>query len=562
MSAIWLLPLALALPLTLALLSALPIVRDRSLSLAAAAPLPGLAAALLAPRGELLVLPDLVLGASLALSETGALFLGAASLLWLAAGLYARFYMRGKDRAGHFALFWNLCLAGNLGVFLAADAVTFYVAFALVSLMAFPLIIHDRSPKALKAGLAYIVLAVIGEAALLAGLMLAAGAAGGVTDIDAIADALWLSQDRALILALLIAGFGIKAGLVPLHVWLPVAHPAAPVPASAVLSGAIVKAGIFGLLIFLPLGESLTMSGGALAVLGFAGAFGAALYGLTQRDPKAVLAYSTVSQMGLIMAALGAGLAAGLEAGVLTAAAAIYALHHALAKGALFLGVGAVQAGSGAAALRQRAVLALIALSVAGLPLTGGSLAKLALKAPLDPFSEMLITASAFTTALLLARALALLRPDGAAGARAPLSRSLPVLVLGAGALALPWAVWPQSGLPHGYAWQVQALVSGAGPLMLAALVILAAQRWRLTGLQAPQGDLLATAWTALEISSALAGAMAKRLADALPQPGGRSARRLMMSAGEMAHRIERVLANRLASLMLLLVLITAALAL
>jgi formate hydrogenlyase subunit 3/multisubunit Na+/H+ antiporter MnhD subunit len=149
------------------------------------------------------------------------------------------------------------------------------------------------------------VIAIAGEVFLLLGLLLGAAAAGGV-DIAAIRAALGTSGTGPVAIALLVAGFGIKAGLVPLHVWLPLAHPAAPVPASAVLSGAIVKAGLFGLILFLPDGAY----GALLMGLGLTGAFGAALWGLTQPNPKAVLAYSTVSQMGLMVMFVGAGGAA------------------------------------------------------------------------------------------------------------------------------------------------------------------------------------------------------------------------------------------------------------
>ena len=518
MSALWLLPLAIGLPLALAALSALPLVRARSLTLAIFAPLPALAAALFAPRGEAIMMPDLVLGVTLTLSNAGALFLGGASLLWLIAGLYSRLHMKGKDGAGNFALFWNLCLAGNMGVFLAADAVTFYVAFALVSLMAFPLVIHDRSAKALHAGVVYIVLAVLGEAALLGGLLLASGAAGGSTDMAALTDAIWLSSDRALILALLMTGFGIKAGLVPLHIWLPVAHPAAPVPASAVLSGAIVKAGIFGLLAFLPLGSGLAVSGGVLIVLGFTGAFGAAVYGLTQRDPKAVLAYSTVSQMGLVLAVIGAGLAASLPFEGLAAGIAIYALHHGLAKGALFLGVGAMNTVSGAAARRLRRALGLIALSITGLPLTGGALAKLALKAPLDPLHEGLITVSALTTALLLTRFLHLMQPREESHEPSKPLRSILVMTLGLGAMTLPWLVFGQSGLATGYAWKADNLMNAVWPLALAGLVIMAWRRARLTMPAAPQGDLLAL----LEACGRVATATARSAIVKMARPADR----------------------------------------
>ena len=97
-------------------------------------------------------------------------------------------------------------------------------------------------------------------------------------------------------------------GLVPLHVWLPLAHPAAPMPASAVLSGAIIKAGVIGLIRFLPLDGSLADWSAGLTSLGLVTAFYAVAVGITQANPKTVLAYSSVSQMGFVAAVLGAGL--------------------------------------------------------------------------------------------------------------------------------------------------------------------------------------------------------------------------------------------------------------
>ena len=114
---------------------------------------------------------------------------------------------------------------------MAADLASFYVYFALVSLAAYPLVIHDRKPASMWAGAVYIILAVIGETALLAGFLMAVEAAGGTTLIDKVRVSLAAPTADPLVQWLLIAGFGIKAGLVPLHVWLPVAHPAAPVPA-------------------------------------------------------------------------------------------------------------------------------------------------------------------------------------------------------------------------------------------------------------------------------------------------------------------------------------------
>jgi L-aminopeptidase/D-esterase-like protein len=133
---------------------------------------------------------------------------------------------------------------------------------------------------------------------------------------DAVA-ALPDSPMRDVTILLLLLGFGLKAGLVPLHVWLPLAHPAAPMPASAVLSGAIIKAGIIGLVRFLPFEAGAPGWGIALGALGLFGAFYAVAFGVLQRNPKTILAYSSVSQMGVVMAALGFGLAAGDELALL-----------------------------------------------------------------------------------------------------------------------------------------------------------------------------------------------------------------------------------------------------
>src|SRR5690606_19328303 len=142
----------------------------------------------------------------------------------------------------------------------------------------------------------YLALAILSEVLLLLGFaMLAVPAPGTSLTIDHVLAAWHTAPLRDLTLGLLVAGFGLKMGLLPLHVWLPIAHPAAPMPASAVLSGAIVKAGVIGMIRFLP-DDVLPGWGGMLLALGFATAFYGVAVGVTQRNPKTVLAYSTVSQ--------------------------------------------------------------------------------------------------------------------------------------------------------------------------------------------------------------------------------------------------------------------------
>jgi formate hydrogenlyase subunit 3/multisubunit Na+/H+ antiporter MnhD subunit len=217
------------------------------------APLPGLAAALLAADGPPLVLDEARLRFTLALDAPAALLLGVAALLWSAAGAYAFGYLGAKPGAGRFAVWWLLTLSGSLGVFIAGDLGTFYLAFAAVSLAACGLVVHDRTDRARRAGGIYLLLAVLGEVCLLLAFALLADATPGpsIAIADVVA-ALPGAPSRGLMVALLVAGFGLKAGLVPLHVWLPLAHPVAPMPASAVLSGAIIKAGVIGLVRFLP----------------------------------------------------------------------------------------------------------------------------------------------------------------------------------------------------------------------------------------------------------------------------------------------------------------------
>jgi multicomponent Na+:H+ antiporter subunit A len=159
---------------------------------------------------------------------------------------------------------------------------------------------------------------------------------------------------------------------------MPLAYTAAPIPAAAVLSGAGVKAGVIGFIRFLPLEVAMPQWGETLAAAGLFSAFYGVAVGITQRNPKTVLAYSSISQMGLLAAALGMGLAAG-DAGA-GLGASFSAAHHVLVKGGLFLAIG-LAALAGARLAPVLIPAAVLALGLGGLPLTGGALAKLAVKA-------------------------------------------------------------------------------------------------------------------------------------------------------------------------------------
>lgn len=276
------------------------------------------------------------------------------TLLWSIAALHARGYFAGERRQAQagdadaqrrlqrLTLLWPLTLLGNILLIIAQDIASFYLGFALMTFAAYALVVHSGSPAAKLGAKSYLVLAVIGEGLILGGLLWTAGTSDTLT-LKGVRETLASAEHGMWMALLLWLGFGVKAGVIGLHVWLPLAHPVAPAPASAVLSGAMIKAGLLGWLSVLPLGSQalspeMVQLGNIILVAGFAAAFGAALYGVWQQHPKAVLAYSSISQMGMLTALVGVGLVTPGVWATLLPAVILFAGHHALAKGALFMG--------------------------------------------------------------------------------------------------------------------------------------------------------------------------------------------------------------------------------
>lgn len=331
-----------------------------------------------APPSGVVRIPFLIGEATFHLDAVGRPMVAVALVLYAVA--LAAVARRRTPRAGELSAFLLVCFAANIATFAAADVLTFYLAFAALSYAAVGLVLHGRTAPARRAAVVYMALAVLSESATLAALLLVAGA-GGTELADAPA-AVAASEHGGLIAGLLILGFGVKAGLVPLHVWLPLAHPAAPPAASAVLSGAMVKAGVVGWLRFLPLGEvSLPAAGTVLVIAGVVGAFGAVLVGVGQTEPKTVLAYSTVSQLGYLAIVIGVALAVPRLAPACIAAAVVYAVHHALAKGAAFLGVAVWKHQAvGRRRLLVAAGLLVAGTAIVGAPFSSGAVGKYATK--------------------------------------------------------------------------------------------------------------------------------------------------------------------------------------
>jgi formate hydrogenlyase subunit 3/multisubunit Na+/H+ antiporter MnhD subunit len=489
----WLLAAALATPLAMLAACLSPRARAHVPSLLALAPMPALAAALLAPEGSTLVLPDALLGLTLALDRPGAMLLGASALLWIAAGVYAAAWLRTDANGGRFAVWWVMTLTGSLGVFIAGDLVGFYLFYTLVSLAAYGLVVFDGTASARRAANLYVALALVGEAFLLMGFVfLAAASDGSLLIRDAMA-ALSASSWRNAALALLLLGFGLKIGLVPLHVWMPLAYSAAPYAAAAVLSGAAVKAGVIGLIRFLPLGTALPGWGDALAAIGLFSAFYGVAIGLTQANPKTVLAYSSVSQMGLLAAVLGMGLAAADESAAL--AAAFYAVHHVLVKGGLFLALGAVAMTKSRGPWPILLPAAVLALGLGGLPFTGGALAKLAVKAPLGSGAVgLLAQLAAVGSTMLMLHFLHCLMRNSAHDTQVARSTGLvlPWLVTAAAAIVVPWALYPIAAAePLVDALTPLALWDALWPVLVGGLLAFGLRHWDYRLPQVPQGDIL-----------------------------------------------------------------------
>lgn len=432
----------------------------------------------------------LLLGSRLAMDDMRYIWLSLNLLVWGAAALHSRWV--GDKQAWRFALFFLLSLAGSFGLVLAADAVTFYLAFSLMSLAAWGLVIHDMNDFAKRAAGWYISLAVLGELWLFVGILMRS-AELGTTDLSVWAYS--MSSDWGLWLIWL--GLAVKVGVPVLHVWLPLAHPAAPVSASAVLSGVMIKAGVIGWWVLLPslsLQDSLIVQW--MPWLGVITMVYGAFFGLMQTDPKAVLAYSSISQMGWLIWGLG-WVWQSTEPGLLAWWLAAFALHHALIKGALFLGVGWVKY----SAVNARwmpwvwGALLLLALLLAGLPFGSGAWLKYQMKIEASQMvyqvpAFMLLIGSVATGLLMIhfLRRLARVEPQAKSLERSALV-SWFALVL----VALCWPYWVAE-----VQWTAAQVWSSLEPIAL-ALVLAIAWRIRINKqLDCPPGDLV-EAWRWLQ---------------------------------------------------------------
>lgn len=316
----------------------------------------------------------------------GSLYAVLASVLWLLALVYSFGYMADEHRLPRYYAFFLLSLGWTIGVAYSGNLLTFLIFYELFSILTYPLVVHEQTPEALAAGTKYIVYILIGGSLVLLAIVYTYFLAGGQ---DLGYPLLDVGMSRTQLLTVFwcfLVGFGVKAAIVPLHGWVPDAHPAAPAPFSAVLSGIMVATGTFGIMrvIFNVFGVALVQDLGVGRWVAYLAAFTvvfAAVLAINQDDIKRRLAYSTISQMGY--ATLGIAL---LDPEAVTGAV-VHVANHAFMKGALFfcaglfikrLGVRSVRELDGAARRMPitAAVLTLASLAMIGTPPLAGFVSK------------------------------------------------------------------------------------------------------------------------------------------------------------------------------------------
>lgn len=292
-------------------------------------------------------LPDI--GMRFRLDALSAFFLIVVNTGAGAASLYGMGYGVHEKRQGRVMPFYPAFIAGMTMVVLADDAFTFLISWEIMSLTSWALVMSNSEKETHRAGLVYFIMASFSAIMLVFIFGLLAGASGNY-GFDEIRRAQPGAVSAGIILVLVLLGPGSKAGLFPLHVWLPLAHPAAPSHVSALMSGVMTKVAIYGAIriLFDLVGANMLWWWAApVLVVGAATALMGILYALMQSDLKRLLAYSTVENVGIIFVGLGLGLAFqanGLHAAAALAlsAALLHVFNHALFKSLLFMGAGAV----------------------------------------------------------------------------------------------------------------------------------------------------------------------------------------------------------------------------
>lgn len=313
-----------------------------------------------------------------------------ASFMWMMAAILSREYLTHHKNRNRYYLFLLWTLGATMGVFLSANLYTTFIFFEIMSFTSYVWVAQEENRPALRAADTYLAVAVFGGLVMLMGIFLLNRMLGTLVIEELSRVAPYYENKEFLYVAggCMLVGFGAKAGAFPLHIWLPKAHPVAPAPASALLSGILTKTGIYGVLI---LSCSLflhdTAWGALILLLGVITMFGGALLAVFSVDLKRTLACSSMSQIGFILVGIGMQGLLGEENALAVHGTLLHMVNHSLIKLVMFLAAGVIYMNAHALDLneirgfgRRKPLLAAIflvgALTIGGIPLFGGYISK------------------------------------------------------------------------------------------------------------------------------------------------------------------------------------------
>lgn len=333
-----------------------------------------------------------------------------AALMWMMTTVFSREYFQHYHNRNRYYLFLLLTLGATMGVFLSEDLYTTFIFFEMMSFTSYVWVAHDEKKESLRAAETYLAVAVIGGMVTLMGLFLLYHELGTLriedlsawSAIEAVSGA---RSDKTMLYvagALVSVGFAAKAGAFPLHIWLPKAHPVAPAPASALLSGILTKTGIFGLLaVSCQLFYGDAGWGSVILLIGMVTMFLGALLALFSVDLKRTLACSSVSQIGFILVGIGCMGLLGGDSALPARGALLHMVNHSLIKLVLFMAAGVVYMNVHRLNLneirgfgRKKPLLHFIflmgALGIGGIPLWNGYVSKTLLHEGIVEYTELL----------------------------------------------------------------------------------------------------------------------------------------------------------------------------
>lgn len=353
------------------------------------------------------------LGISFQLDGFRVLYGSIAAFMWMMTTIFSKQYFAHYRNRNRYYLFTLLTLGATMGVFLSADLFTTFLFFEVMSFTSYVWVAQDERKESLRAAETYLFIAILGGLAMLMGIFLLYDTLGTLEmdlllkkskEIFALHQAGAVTSIRSLYIAgaLLLFGFGVKAGMYPLHIWLPKAHPVAPAPASALLSGILTKTGVFGILmvscnLFLydaNWGKVILVFGTLTMLIG-------AILAVCSIDLKHILACSSMSQIGFILIGVGMQGLLGAENALAVRGTLLHMVNHSLLKLVLFMAAGVVFMNAHTLDLNElrgfgrnkpllKFVFLMGALGIGGIPLWNGYVSKTLIHESIMEYVEIL----------------------------------------------------------------------------------------------------------------------------------------------------------------------------